>query len=94
MLKKYKLKKVFSCQEMDPDTRNSFNDFCNDSHMNYYNGSFISWFVLSNKTKEGSKDAIIDAYGETTGLRMFNIDNWLLDNGAEEYEEVLINWHW
>lgn len=77
----YKMLKVFDCQEMPDDVRVKFFEQCQQS-----NDCYVGWWPESATYVED--DGSIAPNDEHT-----IVDAWLLANGADPYEQVLIK-HW
>lgn len=79
----YELQKVFDCQEMPDNVRKAFFDYYRDNGKG--NDVYVRWF--------GSySDEWLDADGEMMP-EYKPIHDWLVANGAEPNEDVIIN-HW
>ncbi len=73
---KYKLRKVFDCNDMPQSVRYALSE---NSHL--YNGSFISFDVYKN---EDYSEQPFD----------LEVNSWLLENGAEVSDIVVIHYWW
>lgn len=69
--------KVYDCQDMPEDVRNAFFASCDHDHGN---DCLVTWNVFSLDVEE---------YGDNH----FEVSNWLLANGADDNEDVVIK-HW
>lgn len=72
---KYKVIKLFNCQDMSEDVRKGFFDFVGNSEIFpiTMNDSFVEW-------------SINDIYSGLTSIQIRqvkDIDNWLIENGAK-----------
>ena len=97
----FKIMKVFDCQDMPDDVRKRF--FCYAGDWNTSNDSFVEWntsdhycAILSDEVTHG----IVTHKGRLSSGTMVSIvkgynivNDWLLDNGADFQETILIK-HW
>ena len=81
--KKYEVKKVYDCQDMPDKVMRSFFDSTDCG-----NDVYVDWTVGGHEEYETEEE-----YEENRDDDFKAVDKWLIKNGAEGDEEVIIK-HW
>jgi len=72
--------KVFDCQDMPKETKEALNDFCQQD-----NDTYVDWNIGKHHNEQDMEEQKLSAT---------KVDKWLLENGADEEENVLISYWW